>query len=347
MGVKRALLVPALLLCIAACSGGITVMSWNVENLFDDVDDGTEFPDYDPGRGTWDTEAFRLRVDTVAEVVRKAVAGGPDVLVLQEIENANALHALVGEALKDLGYAWTAIAPKRGLPATIAVASRFPIVRVHTIGISAFGDNEVRDLLEVELEEDGHLLYLFDNHWKAKSGGARETEPWRIEAACKLGRRIREILAGDPSADIVATGDFNESVDEWAQVERRYQVALVPAADRPPATFLACTILLADDPTAAGLAGDGLALYDPWYELATGEWGSYVYQKRWQTMDHALLSAGLFDGRGFHYRMGSFRTIRLPFMLNPDGTPKRWTRLEGQRGYSDHLPLLLTLELAQ
>ena len=341
---KRALLVPIILLGFLACSPGLTVLCWNVENLFDDVDDGTEFPDYDPGRGRWDTESFRLRVGTLAEAIRKTVPGGPDVLVLQEVENGNALRALVGDALKDLGYAWTAIVAKPRLPANIAVASRVPIARVHTIGISAYGDNEVRDLLEVEIERDGRLLHVFNNHWKAKSNGARETEPWRIEAACKLGRRIREILAADPSADIVAAGDFNEDLDEWRRAGSTYQVALVPVDDDPPPAFLACSILLADDPADAGLRGPGLALYEPWYEVAPAGRGSYTFQRRWQTVDHVLLSPGLFDDRGFRYRAGSFRVVRLPFLLDPDGTPKRWTNLSGQRGYSDHLPLLVTLD---
>ncbi len=84
------------LLFTLSCTNGITVMSYNVENLFDDVDDGTEFRDYDPEKGKWDAEAFALRVDTIAEVVRKAVPGGPDILLLQEVENENALRALVG-----------------------------------------------------------------------------------------------------------------------------------------------------------------------------------------------------------------------------------------------------------
>lgn len=343
---KRALLVPLLLLGVLACSPGLTILCWNVENLFDDVDDGTEFPDYDPGRGRWDAEGFRLRVDTVAEVIRKAAPGGPDVLVLQEVENENALRTLVGAALKDLGYAWVAIVPKRGLPANVAVASRAPIVRVSTIGISPYGDNELRDLLEVEIEQGGRRLRVFANHWKAKSGGTRETEPWRIEAAARLGRRLREILAADPAADVVAAGDFNESVDEWRQARRGWQVALVPVDDAPPASFLDRSILLADDPRDAGVRGAALALYDPWFEIAEVDRGSYRYQGRWQTVDHVLLSPGLFDDRGFRYEPGAFRVVRLPFLLNPDGTPKRWTRLAGQRGYSDHLPLLLTLRAA-
>lgn len=343
----RALLLLPALLCIASCSNGLTVLCWNVENLFDDVDDGTEFPEYDPGRGRWDSESFRLRVDTVAETIRKAVPGGPDVLVLQEVENENALRDLVGRALRDLDYAWTAIVAKPNLPANIAVASRAPIVRVHSIGISAYGDNELRDLLEVEIERDGRRLHVFDVHWKAKTGGARETERWRIEAACKLGRRVREILAADPAADILAAGDFNESMDEWRRVDRAYPVALVPLGELPPRETPACSILLADDPAEAGVRGSALALYEPWNEIAESGRGSYCYQGGWETVDHVLLSAGLFDDRGYRYRRGSFRVVRLPFLLAVDGTPKRWSWRPGERGYSDHLPLLVTLDPAR
>jgi hypothetical protein len=60
-------------------------------------------------------------------------------------------------------------------------------------------------------------------------------------------------------------------------------------------------------------------------------------------MDHILLSPGLLDSAGMRYRKGSFRVVRFPFLLLPDGTPRKWSHLKGGRGYSDHLPLLVTL----
>jgi hypothetical protein len=90
-------------------------------------------------------------------------------------------------------------------------------------------------------------------------------------------------------------------------------------------------------------AGERIVLYDPWFELREEMRGSYVFQGEWQTMDHILLSSGLFDSRGFTYRQGSFSVARLPFLLSTKGFPKKWSGLKGPRGYSDHLPLLITL----
>jgi hypothetical protein len=54
------------------------------------------------------------------------------------------------------------------------------------------------------------------------------------------------------------------------------------------------------------------------------------------------LSAGLFDEAGFSY--GGFRPIAEDFLLTSRGHPKRWMTSSAS-GYSDHLPLLLTLNV--
>jgi len=59
----------------AASASGLTLMSYNVENLFDDVHNGSEYREFDPGRGTWNAEFFKVRIKSIAEVVRKAVPG--------------------------------------------------------------------------------------------------------------------------------------------------------------------------------------------------------------------------------------------------------------------------------
>jgi hypothetical protein len=61
-------------------------------------------------------------------------------------------------------------------------------------------------------------------------------------------------------------------------------------------------------------------------------------------VDHFLLSPGLFDSRGFAYRWGSFGPARLPLLFSDRGVPKKFRALTGEKGYSDHLPLLITLD---
>lgn len=335
-----------------ACPREITVLTYNVENFFDDVHDGSEFPEFDPSRGRWNTDLFRMRVQTIAEVIRKAVPGGPDVLALQEVENENALKVLLETGLSDMGYRSSVILPKTKLPAKVALASRLPIVRVRSHMVHSWKKNPVRDVLEAEIAIDGVPLHLFDDHWKSKAGGVRSTEPSRLESAGLVAKRIRDLLREEPGARIIVAGDMNENCDEYQMIGRGYQTALMAAREKTPPTYAEASLFLLDlgalsrnrHGFGTGLgAGGRLLLYEPWFELPPSERGSYYYQGEWETMDHILLSVGLLDSQGLRYRKGSFRVVRLPFLLLPDGTPREWTHLKGQRGYSDHLPLLVAL----
>jgi len=327
-------------------AASLTVMSYNVENFFDDVHNGTEYREFDPSKGKWNTEFFTLRMDTIAEVVRKSVAGGPDILLLQEVENENALRALVDHGLAGMGYAWTAFVPKKGLSANLAIVSRVPIQTVHSWAVAPWkASTPIRDIVEAEILAEGHILHVLDNHWKAKTEGSKVTEQSRRGSAAVLGARIRELLAQDPLADIIAAGDFNENLDEYAQSGRKYQTALLPEDENPRALEPLQSIFLAGNLRGLGISGDRCVLYDPWFEVDSQRRGSYYYQKDWLTFDHMLLSPGLFDVRGFAYRWGSFGPVRLAFLLTANGVPRKWTGLAGERGYSDHLPLLLTLDV--
>jgi hypothetical protein len=106
------------------------------------------------------------------------------------------------------------------------------------------------------------------------------------------------------------------------------------------------TLYITAKPEHAGLRGDRVVLYEPWYELEPEKRGSSVYQGRWQTPDRILLAPGLFDREGFAYSPGSFRVLRARFLVDPQsGFPLRWRHAGrgADSGTSDHLPVLLTL----
>jgi endonuclease/exonuclease/phosphatase family metal-dependent hydrolase len=342
---RSCVLAAALAAWSALVANGLTVMSYNVENLFDDVHNGSEYREFDPSLGKWTTDMFLVRVDSIAEVIRKVVAGGPDIVLLQEVENENALSTLVKRGLTGMGYEYSIFVPKRDVSANVAILSKLPVAHVGSLGVGPWkSTSPMRDIVEADVTFHGHTLYVLDNHWKARTGGARQTEASRIESAGVLARRIREILSLDPSADIVAAGDMNENADEYQRVGQKYVTALMPDTERLAAGSPLSAIYLSGNARGLGADGQRLEMYEPWFELQAGSRGSYAYQGDWLTMDHMLLSAGLFDGEGFSYRWGSFAPVRLSFLLAPDGTPRSSADPRG-RGYSDHLPLLMTLDV--
>jgi endonuclease/exonuclease/phosphatase family metal-dependent hydrolase len=320
-------------------------MSYNVENLFDDVYDGTEYPEFDPRGGKWTTEMFLTRIDTVAEVIRRAVPGGPDIVALQEVENENALKTLADRGLRGLGYTRAILVPNRGAATNVGILTRMPVSRVHSSWVTARTSSAARDILEIEILHGDLLLHVFNNHWKSKTEGARETEGSRINAARTLAERVREILEQNPAADIIAAGDLNEAMDEFARASGKYRTALMPIEAGVSDEYGLDGMLLTSIPPQTGMTGGHPVFYDPWGETAEGARGSYFYRGAWETVDHILMTGGLFDSLGFSYSSGSFRVYREPFLLLPGGAPMKWEGTKGRRGYSDHLPLLLTLEI--
>jgi endonuclease/exonuclease/phosphatase family metal-dependent hydrolase len=314
----------------------LILLSWNVENLFDDREQGSEYSDYRGGH--WSEADYRAKLACLAAGIEASCRGGPDIVALQEVENHRALEGL-RQALRRRGYLYAAMVPDGISPTGVAFLSRHPIVRTRTHMLTFPEEPPLRPLLEIEVEVAGAPLILFNNHWKSKTEGLPETEPSRLRAAAVLARRLRALQAERAGVEFVVLGDLNENMEEFAERGFGPQTALIPAAADAPGKYARESLFLVPLPAAQNPSSPGyecLLLIEPWYALAEGERGSYVYRGRWQTPDHILLSPGCFDGRGWEYTAGSFRRV----FTETDGRPRRFAA----GGCSDHLPLLLVLE---
>ena len=318
----------------------ITIMTYNVHNLFNAVSEGGEYPEYDPSGGDWTEEEYEKRLANTADIIRGAVRGGPDIVLVQEIERLSVLRDLVEGYLAGMGYSVYGVEDTAN-PSTVMVGalSRVPVTKslVHAVQMR---DGRVgRGILELWLSSGGVSVVVFNNHWKSKTGGAEGTEPQRVAEASLLAARIAEILEGGEATDIIAAGDLNEQIDEFERSGQRYPTALGQAGGSGSIVVLP----IGEPSPAKDQAGSGecLTLLSPWFGVDVEEVGSYWYEGAWERIDHVLMTPGLVDGEGFDY--AEFSVVSLPFMLSEDGVPLTWSSRTG-RGYSDHLPLLLTLE---
>lgn len=316
----------------------LTILSYNVQNLFDDVSNGSEYYEFDPSRGEWSSELFHRKLMALSEVLLHSPRGGADLIVLQEVENLNAVETLRDHYLKGGGYRFFCVSETPDMAIQQACLSRYPIVasRVHRTRMDR--GPRLRPVLECTIDADGQRLSLLINHWKSKSGGAEETEPQRIAAAGVVRRVAAEYTEKKPGRDLVVLGDLNERVDEFLLIERDYPTALMPLSARSPEAEERGSLFL----TAEREAIDGTAsFYSPWLEEDVNREGSYVYGGEWERIDHVLFGPALFDGEGFDY--DSFSVVAPEFILDAEGRPLSFNRRFGT-GYSDHLPILLELE---
>ncbi len=315
----------------------LTILSYNVQNIFDAVDNGTEYHEYDPSEGDWDELLYHLRLLNLSEVIKASVKGGPDVIALQEVENLHVAEDLVSNYLKGMGYEDLCVTAEDGSAVQIGFISRVPFESVLIHDLFTEDYSTLRPALEVKLTLGSESLYILNNHWKSRLGGALKTEGQRILSAQMVKSRIDCIQKSDADAKIVVLGDFNENYDEYLRTGKAYTTALFPVTEYSETECGDSLVLLTGD---ADTKGSG-ALYEPWFQYrGKGEGGSYYYDGNWETLDHCLIGDNLLSKSGLRY--SSFTVVTLPFILSREGIPLHWDKVKGT-GYSDHLPLLLTL----
>ncbi len=319
----------------------LKIMTYNVENLFDDIYDGTEYSDYNPDRGKWTYHDFHAKLKNISRVIKTSCKNGPDIIALQEIENLNTLKTLLHEYLCGMGYGYYVIPQAPGSAVNTAIISRCPLrkTRVHAVT----SPHPLRYILETEIEYNSRRIRIFNNHWKSKYGGAENTEILRLESASLVLKRLNTLLNEDPDMDILILGDFNENVNEYFLQHGKYQTAFIQSNDIYPETYLRKSFLIPgiDEPPD----GSGKTiLFTIWEYLENqGEKGSYVFRGKWETIDNIFFSKGLLDKSGVFFK--KVELVKREFMLDRRGNPMGWMK-NIRMGYSDHLPLLIEISFS-
>lgn len=299
----------------AFVKGEVKIMSWNVQNLFDDVDNGEEYSEFSVSGGDWNTELYEKRLSLLSGIVS---LNSPDIVGLQEVEGEAVIRHLVNGYLKEYKY-WAVTETDSAVE--VGFISKYPIKRS---GVIKVGDvkSGLRDILEVTVDIDGNEIVLFNNHWKSKSRGGGES--LRIKSAKALKKRVI-MLKG---REFVVLGDLNENYNEYQRVNKGYKTALMLNEEGEGLSVSSSKV------PKAGF------LYTPWEHSSSP--GSYMYKGEWETIDHFLLSPKLLDKDNFHFK-GFMVDSRSSLFLNDDEI-YGWKTYLGA-GYSDHLPILLTLEI--
>ncbi|TVQ24074.1 MAG: endonuclease/exonuclease/phosphatase family protein [Spirochaetaceae bacterium] len=313
------------------------VASWNVENLFDAVSDGTEFEGFDPARGGWNERLYHAKLTNTVRVIDELSSEGPAVLALQEIENRRVLSDL-WDQLVGHRFRYGFMIDETGGPFHNAVLSRYEIAdaRVHALSMPWAAPGRL--ILELDIVLNRELtLVLFVNHWHSRRAGAVETEPSRRLAAALVARRVTA-RSGEVGTGILVVGDLNANHDDYARASGSYQTALMPVS-RIHAYDGRSALFLSGDPAEVHHP-DGVVLYSPWKNGAGP--GSYVFREEWNTIDHMLFGAGF--GADGMLELEEFRVLAEAFMLTASGAPRRW-RSDRASGYSDHLPLVARIRL--
>lgn len=329
-------------LCLLSCSCGpaeparsaLVVASWNVQCMFDDLTEGTEYSDFQ-NSALWDHSAYRNRVRNLASAIT-ALDPRPDLLVLQEVENDRVLYDLCS-LLASKGYLWYGTTAGAGRAIQTGFIARVPVDRDDVAVIGVEGQ---RPILRIRLVFGGADVVVLGFHAKSRSDGPEETEPDRLATSAALICAAAEASALYPGAVVLLAGDFNTDINCSAALLQKAP-GLCPAlayAGWDDAVLSGCagSLVVTGGPPAAG------CWYSFWEDEGTQKEapGSYVYRGEWYCFDRILCGGEAFDREGPEYDGGGVYTGSG--LTDGQGLPGAYVpRLRS--GLSDHLPVWVRL----
>lgn len=302
-----------------------TVVSYNVENLFDTVDD-PKIPDEEflpESEKKWDNERYQKKLSDLVRVISEVNPKElPEVVGLVEIENQTVLEDLINAGkLNGQGYAiiHEESPDYRGIDvALIYRKDAFAEISHETLPV-VFPDDpqfKTRDILHVTGKMRNKIVHIFVNHWPSRIGGDDKTEPKRVLAASVLKNKVDQILVVNPKARIIIMGDMN---DEPANKGLHETLG----AEAPGSGAQLVNLTMPDD-----VAGKG----------------TYFYNGNWNMLDNLVVSETVLTGKGMQVEGEKGYIFSNDWMVytnkNGEQTPNRsYVGNKYVGGVSDHFPV--------
>ena len=305
-----------------------TIAFYNLENLFDTVDDPKTYDDdfTSDGKLNWNKKRYYKKISRLSNVIKQLGAEKsyvPPVLVgVAEVENKKVLEDLVrSKNLQKFHYDYVHYdsPDDRGIDVALLYNKQL-FELLHSERFSLYIENEdgeqdfTRDVLLVKGNLNGELIHILVNHWPSRRDGAEESEYKRVKAS-ELNRDIIEkIRLEDEQAKIVIMGDFN---------------------DNP--TNKSLQNLVKDD------------FYNPMQQLLSKGKGTLKHEDDWHLFDQIIFSKNFMDAQenrhSFKYAEVFDRDFLKVYRGKNKGKPFRtyiWKWYQG--GFSDHFAVYVYLK---
>lgn len=303
-----------------------TVMFYNVENLFDTADDTTKDDDefLPEGSRRWTEKRYWQKINALSRVIASAGEWElPALIGLCEVENEKVVTDLAYRSVI-AGAGYRVIHRESPDPRGIDLALLYRKDLVQIVDSRSWvpegQEGEIfssRNLFYVKALAGNDTLHLILCHWPSRRGGTLAAADLRKSIAQLVRTKTDSLQAssGD-TASVIVMGDLNAAPD---------------------------------DPVIKMLAGDSSMVNYARIPAEKGI-GSYRYQGRWELIDQILVSRSMTNPEGRIYADPlSFRVFDEQFLLVEDADypgRKPFATYGGYKwtgGYSDHLPVLITL----
>ena len=289
----------------------LSIGFWNVENLFDLIDDPDKRDEEFAlnGRKNVTQEIYDLKIKNSVEVLGDLDV---DILGLCEVENKNVLNDL-NDAFENREYRIIHYESpdERGIDnALLYDPKKFEMLSSKPIANILGATDKTRDILYVEGTFNSNLIHIFVNHWPSNYGGKEKSIPKRNFTSKLLLGEIQKIKRAEVDPNIVLLGDFNEDPDDKNVLKLE----------------------------SAGLTNLMMDMID------TKDKSTYMYKGTNYLYDQIIVSNSILDKKGFTLADSSVYILDLPKYRQQQGKYKNypyrfWAGNKLLGGYSDHLAI--------
>jgi len=198
---------------------------YNLENLFDTIDDPNTFDDdFTPdGKKKWTPRRYKKKIRRLARVISEIghdeTKYPPVILGIAEVETFEVVNDLItSKYLNDFNYGIVHYdsPDERGIEVSFLYRKKYfelldsKIFPLHFIDEDGEKDF-TRDILLVKGNLNSELMYFIVNHWSSRRSGTEESEHKRIKAAKLVTKIISEINQETTNPKIIIMGDFNDN----------------------------------------------------------------------------------------------------------------------------------------
>lgn len=311
-----------------------TIAFYNLENLFDTINDPNKFDESSPimELKTNRAEIYKKKVKNMARVIAdiglEVTNNSPAILGICEVENREVIEDLINDSLlrdKNYGIVHYHSPDIRGIDVALLYQKNLfkPIsTSSHELKIYDLSTKNriyTRDQLLVSGELEGDLIHVIVNHWPSRSGGEAKSAPNRI-AAAKLSKHLVDSLQTiDPYAKVFILGDLN---------------------DNPTDTSIKNVLKTEKNRKKMGLKG----IFNPYENYFKDGLGTTAYRDAWSLFDQIMLTKPLLEKDFTSFRFYKANIYNKNYLIDKSGTykgyPKRSFSYSGfTDGFSDHFPV--------
>jgi exonuclease III len=315
-----------------------TIAFYNLENLFDTINDVTKFDEASPMMElkTNRSQVYKKKVRNMARVIAdiglEVTNNSPAIIGVSEVENREVLEDVINDSLlieKDYGIVHYHSPDARGIDVALLYQKKlFTPLSTSSHELKIY-DNLTRkrvltrDQLLVSGNLDGEMIHLIVNHWPSRSGGEARSRFKRVAAAKLSKHLVDSIQVINPYAKIFVMGDLNDNPNNTSVKKE-----LKAKKNRKKVSFK--------------------SIFNPYENFYKNGLGTTAYRDSWSLFDQIMITKPLLEKDFSSFRFYKAGIFNKYYLITKKGAYKGYPFRSFSNGgftggFSDHFPVYVYL----